>query len=113
MNEQQIQKDIQKAKEEYKKTSDLTRTKIPSYNLETTNYESIDVFKHFRKNLRLLLIEKEIGADELSTKLGFSRGRLSNFLKQGAHHYPNVSELVVIAMYFNVPIDDLIHIPIS
>lgn len=71
---------------------------------------SIDLFKDFRKNLELLRIEKGLSTEELAHNLALSRKRIIDLeYGKNGRGVPKSEELLNIAAYFQVKVDDLVH----
>ena len=66
---------------------------------------------YFGDNLYSLRKSKGISQDEFAESLGVSRQAVSKWERNEA--YPDTENLIAIAKFFNVKIDDLINTPIN
>lgn len=60
----------------------------------------------FKDNLKELRIERGMGQVELARAIGVSKGIIS--LWENGLREPNMYSLIVLAMFFNVSIDELV-----
>lgn len=60
----------------------------------------------FKDNLKELRIERGLGQVELAHAIGVSKGIIS--LWENGLREPNMYSLIVLAMFFNVSIDELV-----
>ena len=60
----------------------------------------------FKKNLKELRIEKNLGQVELAKAIGVSKGVIS--LWENGLREPNMYSLILLAKYFNISIDELV-----
>lgn len=71
-------------------------------------YGIISTKNKFKENLKLYRAEKGIGQVELAKKVNVSKGIIS--LWENGLREPNMSNLIALAIYFEVPIDYLVGI---
>lgn len=66
-------------------------------------------YELFRHNLRLLRANVGKSATDLSKDLKCTSLKRINDLEEGRVAEPNLSEVIAIAKYFNVSIDDILY----
>lgn len=66
-----------------------------------------DYLVNFRFNLKLLLCANELSAEQLSTKIGLSKGRIGNLAC--GQTPPTMEDLFALKTHFNVTFNDLLE----
>ena len=64
---------------------------------------------HFASNLKILRKEKDLSQPELAKALNVSKGMIS-FWENGIYE-PTASNIIAVAKFFNISIDDLLLNP--
>jgi len=75
----------------------------------TYSKENLEKFETFRINLALLKSLSGKSAETLSKELGFEKGYRFFNLEYGRTGAPKLEEVMAIAKYFNITIDDLLY----
>lgn len=69
----------------------------------------MDIYQRLRKNIRLLRVEHDISAADLTVALGWAGKRVHDIEDLGRRINPRLDELEQLCAYFNVTIEDLFH----
>ena len=73
-------------------------------------FSKLRVMNYFAYNLRILRKEKNLSQPELAKALNVSKGMISFW--ENEKYEPTASNIIVIAKFFNVSIDDLLLTPL-
>lgn len=69
----------------------------------------LEQYANFRVNIRLLRYTTDLTSDKAGLALGFKRGYRYSDLELGRSGPPKLEEVLAIASYFKISLDDLLN----
>lgn len=73
-------------------------------------FSKLRIMSYFATNLKVLRKEKNLSQPELAEELGVSKGMISFW--ENEKYEPTATNIIVVAKFFNVSIDDLLLTPL-